>query len=739
MFDIGASFDREIQAIGGIRPVVLLIEPEDPRVVEAALQLPRFARPVFLASEETVDQVIGEHLGHVDPARIEFTLSESTFCDISECTELREELAQAVLELPADRRPCDDIDDARTFVATPAGFGIMAVHEGHADIVVGGARHEPRDFFRPMIKVMAKEPVLCQAGIIVLPDSHPDSIYPHNILVLGDVGVNATMTPEALARSAVGTCAVARDLIPMEELREIRGVIVSYSNRGGDEGPSPQLVREATKLLPRFLAERCEKGARYCSIDIEGEVKINVALSQRSAQLYRKGGVGADDYHGTNVLITPNLDTGNLLYHLFSTRYPDARKFGAVFGIRFRGVDLPMDVEPVDAALAVKAAVLRLHKFGEWSRTPRDTFFPRPRILAINPGSTSTKLAIFEGEEEIFAEELQHPAEELEPFEGQRISAQFEFRKDAIETFLARNELTVEDLDAISARGGLVKPIPHGTYAVNQRMREDLLSEQGSDHASNLGALIAHALVGERDKPAYIVDPVVVDEMDDRNRVTGIKELRRKAISHALNQIATAHRYARDAETFYERLNVIVCHMGGGISVGAHRQGRFADVNNALDGEGPFSPQRSGSLPVGDLIRLCFSGKYTMEELLKLNKGRGGLIDLLGTTDFMLVEKKYLEGDPDFAPVFEAMCYQISKWICSMLPAFDGAPVDRVLLTGGLARAKPLVSLVEKACEPLGCGVSVYPGENEMMALALGALRVLSGREDVREYAPDRS
>ncbi|MEZ4388177.1 MAG: butyrate kinase [Candidatus Krumholzibacteriia bacterium] len=377
-----------------------------------------------------------------------------------------------------------------------------------------------------------------------------------------------------------------------------------------------------------------------------------------------------------------------------------------------------------------------MHKFGEWRRTPRDTFFPRPRILAINPGSTSTKLAIFEGEEEIFAEELKHSAEELEPYEGRRISAQFEFRKEAIEAFLAKADIAVSSLDAVSARGGLVKPIPHGTYTVNERMRNDLMDEHGSDHASNLGALIAHALVGHLGKPAYIVDPVVVDEMDDRNRVTGFKILRRKAISHALNQIATAHRYARDAETFYDRLNVIVCHMGGGISIGAHRKGRFVDVNNALDGEGPFSPQRSGSLPVADLIRLCFSGTYTMEQLLTLNKGRGGLIDLLGTTDFMLVERKYLEGDPDFAPVFEAMCYQISKWICSMVPAFDGEPVDRVLLTGGLARAKPLVKLVEQACAPLRCGMSVYPGENEMIALAQGALRVLSGREEVREYAP---
>jgi len=734
MFDIGLSLDREILATMKTRPVVMFIEPEDPRVLEAALRLPRFARPVFLASREVVEATVKEHLGHVDPARVEFVLSESAFCVLAEHQELQDELAKAMLELPATRRLTEDLEEARRIVATRAGFGIMATHEGHCDMVVGGAQHEPREFFRPMIKVMQKEPVVCEAGIIVLPDDHPSDLYPHNILVLGDVGVNGTMNPEVLARTAVGTCAVARDLIPMEELPNIRGAMVSYSNRGGDEGPSPELVRQAAELLPPLIQERCDRGERYCTIGIEGEVKINVALSQRSANLYRGRRGDGDAFHGANVLIMPNLDTGNLLYHLFATRYPDAQKFGAVFGIRFRGVDLPMDVEPDDAALAVKASLLRLHKFGEWSRTPRDTFFPRPRILAINPGSTSTKLAIFEGEEEVFAEELKHSAEELEPFESQKIVAQFEFRKTVIEEFLKKNDIALASLDAVSARGGLVQPIPHGTYAVNDAMRHDLLAGDRGDHASNLGALIAHALVGDLDKPHFIVDPVVVDEMDDRGRVTGFKDIQRKPISHALNQIATAHRYAHDTETFYERLNVIVCHMGGGISIGAHRKGRFLEVNNALDGEGPFTPQRSGSIPVGDLIRLCFSGKYTMEELLKLNKGRGGLIDLLGTADFMHVENKYLAGDPDFKPVFEAMCYQIARWICSMVPAFDGEPVDQVLLTGGLARAKPLVQLVRTGCEPLGCGMSVYPGENEMMALAQGALRVLSGREAVKEY-----
>ena len=210
-------------------------------------------------------------------------------------------------------------------------------------------------------------------------------------------------------------------------------------------------------------------------------------------------------------------------------------------------------------------------------------------------------------------------------------------------------------------------------------------------------------------------------------------------ISHALNQIATARRFAEENETFYDHINVVVCHMGGGITVGAHRKGRYIDVNNGLNGEGPFSPQRSGSIPTGQLIELCFSGKYTHAELKKLNKGRGGLIDLLGTTDLREVEKRVDDGDAVAAEVYDGMVYQISKEITSLLPAFEGEPLNRILLTGGMARSPRLVAAIEAGVSGLGCGVTAYPGENEMFALVKGALRVLNGKEEARTYAPEAS
>lgn len=736
MYDIEGALDRQILEIMTNRPAVIFTEPLEPRIIEAACHLPRFARPVFLAAEEQVKEVIRRDLPHLDPTRVEFTLAESAFVDLDRSGDLLEEFAQACTELPQSLGPSRNFDEAMDLMRRPARFGIMAVRQGHADIVVGGVAHEPKDYFRPMIRLLAKQEITCEAGVIVLPDSHPQDIFPHNILVVGDVGVNATMTPEALAHCAVGTCAVARDLFPDEVLPVINGAMVSYSNKGSDEGPSPELVRRASELVPEILAERITHGQRYSTIHLEGEVKISVAISRRSAHLYRRGQEDAF-IGGTNVIIVPNLDTGNLLFHLYATRYPEARKFSVMFGIRFQGVDLPMDSDARDATLAVKSATLRMHKFGHWSRTPKDTFFPRHRILAINPGSTSTKIAVYEGDQVRFAEEIKHGAAELKPYEGKRIVEQYQMRKDVILRVLADHGLGIGDLDAVAGRGGLLKPIPHGTYAVNEKMRADLLAQDGTDHASNLGALIARELVGDSGKAAFIVDPVVVDEVPERVKITGMKDIRRRVVSHALNQIATARRYAEEHETFYRYLNLIVCHMGGGITIGAHAKGRYIDVNNGLDGEGPFTPQRSGGLPTGDLIRLCFDGPYDRAQLLALNKGLGGLVDLLGTADFREVEQRVLDGDAQARSVYEAMVYQISKGIAALLPAFDGQPVDQVLLTGGMARSRMLVADITAGVKALGCGVTVYPGENEMYALARGAWRVLAGREPARAYDPD--
>jgi butyrate kinase len=737
MYDIEGSLDSQILKISKNRPTIVFVEPKDPRIIEAAFQLTRFIRPVMLATEAEIRDVASRELGHLDPNRIEYGLSECAFLDIAAQPGLVEEFAKGYVEFQESNGEILTLEEARRKVADPVLFGICAVKHGYADTVVGGAVHSDRNYSRPMMRMLARREFLCEAGVFVLPDDHPEGIFPHNIVVFGDVGVNAVMTPEILAQIAVGTCAIARDIFPEEVLPEIRGAIVSYSDWGSDDGPSPALVRAATELVPRYLEERIEKGDRYKSIKIQGEVKINAALSQRSAMYYRSR---LENWPGTpNVVICPNLDMGNLLFHLYAVRFPNAKKFPVFFALHFGGVDLAMDCTPEDIRLAVKASVLRMHKYGEWTRTPKDTFFRRYHVLAINPGSTSTKISIYDGELERTTQEIQHTAEELKPFEGKPITEQFQFRKEAIMRFLQASGMTMDDIDAVSGRGGLLWPIPHGTFRVNEAMAADLLAGVQGDHASNLGGLIAKELVAGTDKPAFIVDPVVVDEVPERVKITGLKAVRRRVISHALNQIASARRYAEEHETFYDRINVIVAHMGGGISIGAHKHGHYIDVNNALDGEGPFTPQRSGSLPVGQLIELCFSGKYTKAELKQLNKGKGGLIDLLGTADLRALENRYLQGDQEVIAVMDAFAYQIAKWITSMIPAFDGEAVDQIILTGGAARCRPVVDYIKARVAPMGCGVTLYPGENERGALVKGALRVLSGKEAAKDYISRQS
>jgi len=353
------------------------------------------------------------------------------------------------------------------------------------------------------------------------------------------------------------------------------------------------------------------------------------------------------------------------------------------------------------------------------------------KLLIINPGSTSTKISIFINEEEILTETLRHSLEELSPFKN--IIDQHNFRKDIIEKFLEKNNHKLNSFNAIVGRGGLLKPITSGTYIVNEIMLEDLKSCKYGEHASNLGGLIAYSIAKEINVPAYIVDPVVVDELEDVARIAGHPLFSRISIFHALNQKAVAREIAKQIGKKYEDVNLIVCHLGGGISIGVHKKGKVVDVNNALDGEGPFTPERSGTLPVGALAKLCFSGKYTLDQVKKIIKGEGGLVAHLGTNDARKVQEMIKNCDKKAELIYKAMAYQVSKYIMSLFPAANG-DIDGVVLTGGIAYDNTY--FVPWVKEYLGKNVKVYvfPGELEMKALALGGLRVLKKEEEPKYY-----
>ncbi len=351
-------------------------------------------------------------------------------------------------------------------------------------------------------------------------------------------------------------------------------------------------------------------------------------------------------------------------------------------------------------------------------------------MLVLNPGSTSTKLGIYENETQVMVKTLRHSAADLKGYD--RVADQYQFRLDAILGLLKEEGFELNKLDAVVGRGGVIKSIPSGTYAVNQAMIDDVITAKRGEHASNLGALLAKELGTQLDIPAFIVDPVVVDELTELARLSGIPDIERVSIFHALNQKAIARRYAREAGKSYEDINVIVAHMGGGISVGAHEKGRVVDVNNALNGEGPYSPERAGGLPVGSLIKECYSGKYTEAEMTRRLVGSGGIVAYLGTNDMMEVERRVEAGDQEATLIYEGMAYQTAKEIAVCAAVLKGK-VDQILLTGGIVYSRPIVEWIKERVEFIA-PVSLYPGEDELLALAEGALRVLEGEEEVKEY-----
>ncbi len=351
------------------------------------------------------------------------------------------------------------------------------------------------------------------------------------------------------------------------------------------------------------------------------------------------------------------------------------------------------------------------------------------KILIINPGSTSTKIGVFEDETQLMEETLRHTTEEIAQYAT--IYDQKDFRKNVILDVLKDKNVDLNDIDVVVGRGGLLKPIPGGTYATTPELLEDLKIGKQGQHASNLGGILASEIAAEIDVPSYIVDPVVVDELQDVARLSGHPLMDRISIFHALNQKAVAKRFAKESGKAYEDLNLIVVHMGGGVSVGAHKNGQIIDVANALDGDGPFSPERSGGLPSGALMKLCFSGKYTQEEVAKMINGNGGFNAYVGTND-MRDLNKLAEKDEKAALVREAFHYQLAKEIGSMAVVLDGK-VDQIILTGGIAYNAVTQEYFKEHVGFLG-DITVYPGEDELLALAQGALRVMTGEEEAKIY-----
>ncbi len=352
------------------------------------------------------------------------------------------------------------------------------------------------------------------------------------------------------------------------------------------------------------------------------------------------------------------------------------------------------------------------------------------KSLIINPGSTSTKIGVFEDETLLFEETLRHTTEEIAQYAS--IADQKDFRKKIITDLLEKKEFDIKSLNVVVGRGGMLKPIPGGTYAVTDELLNDLVIGKQGQHASNLGGILAREIGDSIGVPSFIVDPVVVDELMPIARYSGVPELPRKSVFHALNQKAVAKRYAKEQGVPYESLNLIVVHMGGGVSVGAHEKGMIVDVFNALDGDGAFSPERAGGVPSGALIDMCFSGEYTKKEVYSKIVGKGGFNAYLGTNDMREVMKMVNEGDAKAAEMVDAFTFQVAKDMGSMACVLKGK-VDQIIVTGGIAYNAPVINALKERAGFIA-PFTVYPGEDELLALTQGALRVLNGEEEAMKY-----
>ncbi len=352
------------------------------------------------------------------------------------------------------------------------------------------------------------------------------------------------------------------------------------------------------------------------------------------------------------------------------------------------------------------------------------------RILTVNPGSTSTKFALYDNDEEIFSHIIRHDSKNLERCGS--VLGQKNYRKNQILEVLGRAGMDMSSIDAIAGRGGFLKPVESGTYLVNETMLEDLRSAATAIHASVLGGIIADEIAEQHEIPAFVVDPIVVDETDRKAKLTGMPGIERTSIFHALNQKAIARRLAAKLGKPYENCRFIVAHLGGGITVGAHCYGRVIDVNDGLSGEGAFTPERSGGVPAVPLIQMCYSGEYTKEEMIDRVSKKGGMLAYLGTNDMRSVEKMIKSGDEFAALVLDTMAYQVSKEIGAMTAVLEGR-VDAIVLTGGLAYSSRFTGSIKERVDRLA-PIYVFPGEDEMLALKEGALRVLRGEESVSLY-----
>ncbi|MCU0661729.1 MAG: butyrate kinase [Myxococcota bacterium] len=733
MYPLEVSIDHQLREQRGPQPTLIFPEADDPRVITATSALVQYAKIVLVRSRADVCR-------DLDNKEIPLKVSRKRYLASVRCIEpgsepeLLEEFAAQMSSRSTGKTWAVTKEQALELCKKPVYFAIMAVRQGYADAVLGGVAHASRDFFHPALRLLDRSGTVYEMGLFALPDSHDAGLFRENLLMIADVALNPEPSAERLADIAVGACMTMRQIIPVEVMPQINGALLSYSTRGSGAGPSVERVRQAEPLINEMLRKLAEENPLASTVNIVTELQISCAISKKAAM--DKLGPDLERFPAAgnaNVLIVPSLDVGNLLYHIYRTRYQDGQNVLIIGGMMNQALDFSRSSTPEDVAMGAKALILRMYKSGRFQHTPKDRFFPRFRLLTISPQNEYTEAAVWEGRDLLYRERLPHRLEDLDD----DVLNQVPVRVEAIEGFLSRKGVDKASIVAFIGRGGLILPVESGTYRVDDKMLDDLDKEVAGRHVVNLGAVLAHKVAPQENQNVFIVDPAVVDELDDLARITGLRGTDQEAVWHALAHKAIAKQHALLHGKEYEDLNLIVAFVGAGTSVGAHRHGRCVKVRNALF-DGPMSMDRAGSLPGRDLIDLCYSG-MSKDEVVHALTCNGGIKSYLGTDKFLEVEKLINAGDEEARQVSLAMIEQIAAEIAMLVPKFEGEVIDKILLTGALTRSQWFIGHLRRVLSQLPIEMAVYPGNLEIEALRDGALRVLSGIEPLREYRPLRA
>lgn len=735
MIDLDKLVDDQLNGMmaspESAKPVIVFPEANDPRIISAASALIHQARVVLIGEIEEIRALCDYKSAALCCPRDRF-FSRVEVVDPAK-SDLREALAESLAGASAGRKWEMTPDEARERVLNPVFFGAMLVRLGYADACLGGVANSTKDFLAPCLRLIKSSGTAFEMGLFCLPDQETP-IWENNVVMFADVALNLKPSAQQLSDIAVEACKTLRDIFPVSVLSEVNGALISYSTKGSGQGPSVETIREADPLVAEKLAALKESDPVYSGIRITSELQISVAVSRDAAKVKLKNKLDEFEAAGrANVLIVPSLDEGNMLYHLFNTQYPEAGSSLIMGGMDGQVLDYSRGSSVAQIIRGAKLLLLTRLKSSKPLVT-QSPLFPSPRILALNPGSISTQVAVFEGESVVLNTVVEHSRSRTGS--GQAPSVRAKARLSEVSKILRDNYISPDSFAMIMARGGMLPKAVAGIYQISPAMLTTLETAAVEDHPANLGAFLAWEISGQGKIPSYVVDCPTIDELAPEHRITGIKGIEVTPVWHALSQRQAVRMYADMTNARVADLNLVVAHLGSGISIGSHAGGRCIHVENAIF-DGPMGPSRSGTLPSEALIELCYAG-LDKAVVKKLFSAAGGLASYFGTHDLRKIQEE-MAGRPDVDEVLDALASSISSRILARLSDFHPEAADQIVLTGRLCLSPALLDRILTQLSVVSTDITVYPGTFEPEALRDAALRLYKDIEAPMAWTPEPS